>query len=150
MIIYWEMIPLVSGFIFGAILYSFYHFRSGGIITIPLLGVYTIKFPVMLPLILVSALLAYVVLQLIFTRYIIYGRRLLYVSLILGIVSMTALVNVLNIELEWFALLIPGIMGYNFHREIYDSKKHLMLSMVSNMLYFIVVVAIAFATIYFI
>jgi len=150
MIIYWEIITLIVGFFLGALLYSFYKFRSGGIITIPLLAIYTIKFPVMLPFLLFASFISFISLQLIFTKFIIYGRRLLYISLIIGMVLTMISINLVNADAGWFALLLPGIMGYNSHREKHETKKHFFLSATSNTIYFVLILSVAFAAIYLI
>jgi len=143
------MISLLAGFVLGALIYSIYQFRAGGIISIPLLAIYTIKFPIILPFMLLASLLTYLLLELLFVKFIIYGRRLLYIALSLGMVFVMIILNSINIDAGWYSLLIPGLIAYNAHREV-NSGKNLLLSFSLNIICFILIILISFVTIYFI
>ncbi len=113
----WEILPLLIGFILEYFLYTKYKFRAGGVIILPMLATYAIKYPSLVPTILLITLITYIVLEVLYSKFIIYGRRLLYLSLIIGIIISGSAALVMNNAPFTYAFLMPGLMAYNFHRE---------------------------------
>jgi len=118
MIIYhWELLVLLIGFVIGYIIYEKNYYRAGGVLAIPLLAIYTIKFPLIsFYMILVSAVI-YILIDLITNRYLLYGRRLLYISLGLGFAFLFIFINWISIDIGWYPMVIPGLIAYNIYKE---------------------------------
>ncbi len=123
MIINWEVIPLLVGFIFSYIIYTYKKFRLGGVIAIPLLAIYTIKFPMIAVIILLSSILIFFILEFLMKYLIIYGRRLLYLAMVLSVLIMTLIEIFISKNPEWYAILLSGLLAYNYHREANSGVK---------------------------
>jgi hypothetical protein len=147
MIFYWESIVLIIGFVIGYILYYKYRYRGGGVIAVPLLVIYTIKFPLMLPLLLISTFLSFFILNFLYLKFIIYGRRLLYISLTIGIVLNLIIQNSIKINMGWYPLILTGLLSYNMHREINSGQSFFKSSLIS-IFFMIFMIIIAFIMIY--
>jgi hypothetical protein len=142
MIIQEETIILFIGFVIGFILYTYFKFRSGGVLAMPLLAIYTFNFPLLLPFIVVSTIFIVLITELLFIKFIIYGRRLLYINLILGMLLVSSFSYLFKIDLGWYPLLIPGLLSYNFHREV-NSKENIFHSIFLNVVYFVSILLIS-------
>lgn len=148
-IISWEVVTLLTGFLVGFVLYSLLKFRSGGVITIPLLAIYTIKFPLLVPFMLLTAAVCFFLIEFLYREYILYGRRLLYISLTLGIFLTIFFMVIFNINAGWYPLIIPGLMAYNSHRE-YNSTVNIKKSFLINILLFVLLLIVAYTSLYLI
>ncbi len=113
----WELIPIIIGFFLGLFLYNKYHFRAGGVIVLPLLAIYFVKNPFFTPYLILVSIFTFFLLEYIYGKHIIYGRRLMYLSLILGITMTLFFAYILNATIEMYGLLVPGLLAYNIHRE---------------------------------
>jgi len=98
-------------------------YRTGGTIAIPVLAVYTLKNALMLPIFLVSTLIAYVGLYVVKHRTLIYGRDELLVAMAIG--SGVPLVLLLSIwaflpeslrSVVFIGSILPGLAAYNYHQ----------------------------------
>ena len=141
MIINWEVIPFFIGFIFSYLIFNYNKLRLGGVISIPLLAVYTIKFPLIALIIMVSSVLIFTLLELLMEQAIIYGRRLLYISMIMSVVLMALVEIFISKNSEWYAMLLSGIIAYNYHREYHsgvDIKKSIFFCF---LLYFVCLIS---------
>lgn len=129
MIINWEVIPLLVGFVFSYLIYSYKKFRLGGVISLPLLAIYTIKFPLIALVIVLSSVIIFFILEILMERIVIYGRRLLYIAMVLSVSIMVVVELYISRNPEWYALLLSGLIAYNYHRENHsgvDIKKSIL------------------------
>jgi hypothetical protein len=92
--------------------------RVGGIIVLPLLVLFAFRNAVLLPLYLGAVLVSYIGIQLLHYWTLIYGRVLLSMSVILGLLVVISVVPVLSFEnglLPFFIGVVGGVSSYNFH-----------------------------------
>lgn len=98
-------------------------YRTGGTIAIPVLAVYTLKNALMLPIFLVSTLVAYAGLYVVKHRTLIYGRDELLVAMAIG--SGVPLVLLLSVwsflpgslrSVVFIGSILPGLAAYNYHQ----------------------------------
>jgi hypothetical protein len=144
----WELLPLFVGFLLEFVLYTRYKFRAGGVIVIPLLATYLIKYPALVPSILFATVLTFLVLEIAYSNFIIYGRRLLYISLMFGLVVFSVISYFRHSAPFTYAFLMPGLMAYNFHREKHSPVVKFK-SMAFNTGVFILLVFTAFLSLIF-
>lgn len=145
MIANWEAIPLLVGFVLEFILYSKYQFRAGGVIVLPILAVYFVLYPFFVPILLGLSLLTYIILEILYGKIIIYGRRLLYLALSIGITFSLIASYILAQPIGTYGFLIPGLLAYNIHREQHSPVMKLK-SLVLNSAVFILLVMVAAAS----
>jgi len=100
-----------------------YGYRLGGAIAIPVLAVYTLKNVVMLPIFVLSTLLAFVGLWLIKQKSLIYGRDELLVSMAIGSLLPLSILVVFDIlvggvlrSVVFVGSILPGLAAYNYHQ----------------------------------
>ncbi|MFB6267081.1 MAG: poly-gamma-glutamate biosynthesis protein PgsC/CapC, partial [Halodesulfurarchaeum sp.] len=98
-------------------------YRTGGTITIPVLAVYTLKNALMLPIFVLSTVLAYVGLWVAKRRTLIYGRDELLVAMTIGsgvpILLLLAVWAFLPESLRavvFIGSILPGLAAYNYHQ----------------------------------
>jgi hypothetical protein len=98
-------------------------FRTGGTIAIPVLAVYTLKNVIMLPIFIISTLIAYGGLWMFKRRTLIYGRDELLVAMAIG--SGVPLVLLLLVwgflpeslrSVVFIGSILPGLAAYNYHQ----------------------------------
>lgn len=92
--------------------------RTGGVIVVPLLVLFAFRSDWLLAVYLVAALAAYVGIQLVHAWTLLYGRVLLSLGVIFGLLTMLALVPVLparNGLLPFFTGILAGVGAYNLH-----------------------------------
>jgi hypothetical protein len=92
--------------------------RTGGVIVVPLLVLFAFRSDWLLAVYLVAALAAYVGVQLVHAWTLLYGRVLLSLGVIFGLLSVLALVPVLparNGLLPFFTGILGGVGAYNLH-----------------------------------
>lgn len=120
----------IIGIVLGIVIVEKTGLRLGGVIVVPVLAVYSLYTFSALPLFLLSATIAYILVGLIRQRTLIYGRQLLIASLSVG-----ALVPVLATitfdlwltfesaaEIAFVGTILPGIAVYNYHKLDDDQK----------------------------
>jgi len=147
MVLSWEFLPLLVGFVMGYFLYQKYMFRSGGVIILPLLAIYFIKFPLSFPMLLISTIISYIVLEIIYSRYIVYGRRLLYLALVISLISVLVFEEVLAVSIGWYAFILPGLFAYNLHREN-NSTLNMLKSAVLSTVMFVFLALVSLCSLY--
>jgi len=109
---------LAAFLVLGLVLYERTGRRLGGVLVLPLLLVYAIFDIDILVVFALSAALALAVGQFIHSQALVYGRRLLYVFLLVGIVATFLARQYVDISMGGFILaLLPGLFAYNLHRE---------------------------------
>lgn len=133
---------LLIGFVLGYIIYELFKVRAGGVIAIPLLVLYTLHNIYFFFAILLTSLAVFLILEFIFKKTAIYGRRLLYVSFILSIVVTTLVMILMGETSSAFVTIIPGLIGYNFHREN-NSSQNIWKALAITDTYAILVIIIA-------
>ena len=141
MIINWEVVPLLVGFIFSYIIYTYKKYRLGGVISIPLLAIYTIKFPLIAVVIILSSVIIFIFLEILMERVVMYGRRLLYISMIISVIFMTVIEIFVSKNPEWYAMLLSGLIAYNYHREAHSGVKITKSIIAYFLLYFICLIS---------
>lgn len=114
------------GFLIGAWAATVRGYRLGGVVVVPLLVVYTLINFANLPIFLLGTAIAYVGVSYVQHRWLVYGRRLLLMSIIIGMVIPVVLFVFPDIlgdnapvvtEIEFLGSILPGIAAYNFYRE---------------------------------
>lgn len=138
------ILTLLFGFILGYYLYEIKRFRLGGVIAVPLIVIYTIQNYLIFPIFVVSIVLCYFISGYIAEKTLIYGRRLLYLFLMISIIITYLIVIGVDlfypIEIEEFAIftIFPGLISFNMYRETFDRDSAMeSISLIS--MYFIVV-----------
>lgn len=106
-------------------------YRMSGVVVISLLALYTLIDVAALPIFVLSTILAYLGIMLVQERWLVYGRRLLFMAIVLGAVIPVLLYVLLNIgvgqstefrELEFLGSILPGIAAYNYYRVDSDRR----------------------------
>lgn len=114
----------IIGLVLGIAIVEKTGLRMGGVIVVPVLAVYSLYTFTALPLFLLSAAIAYVLVGLIRRRTLIHGRQLLIASLGVGAIMpvlatltfdlWTAVDSV--VEIAFVGTILPGIAVYNYHK----------------------------------
>jgi hypothetical protein len=146
--IYWEAIPLLIGFIIEYVLYTKYKFRAGGVVVIPLLAIYTVKYPLMAVALIGLSMITLLIIEILYSKFVVYGRRLLYMSLTAGIILTLIIMPMLDSALGWYSVVVPGLLAYNFHREnhsIVDRAR----SVIINGATYLLLIGVSFCSLYF-
>lgn len=115
---------LLIGLLAGITATQMWDLRLSGVVVIPLFAVYTLYELSSLPVLLVSVLVAYWGIDLVTSRTLLYGRRLLYVAILVGaivplLVAVTTSVftnTAYSIEMHALGSVLPGIAAYNLYR----------------------------------
>ncbi len=145
-----HLFVLLFGFIFGFFLYELTRYRVGGVVAIPIMVIYTMDNPVMLPIFGFAIVICLLAGHIIEEQTLLYGRRLLYLNLAISITT-TSLIffyasSILNIDLTALTVgtIFPGIVAFNISRESYDLENTLkmIIMMLAN---FLVVLSFALA-----
>lgn len=111
-------IVLGTSLLVGLLVYERHDLRLGGVLVLPLLVVYALFSPRILPLFFGAALLTYAAGEGIRSRTLLYGRRLLYAYLLVGLVTSAVLIHSLLTSYHGVAFaVLPGIFAFNMHRE---------------------------------
>lgn len=112
-------------------------YRLSGVVVISLLAVYTLIDVSALPVFVLSTVLAYVGILVIQDRWLVYGRRLLLIAIVLGAVVPLLIFALLNLgvgqstefrEFEFLGSILPGIAAYNFYRVDSDRRPRELLA----------------------
>jgi hypothetical protein len=102
----------------GLIVYERTGMRLGGVLVLPLLLVYALLDLVTLLIFAVATATTYLLGNLIIGQTLAYGRRALYLYLLLGLVATFCSNLLFGSPLAGFMLaLLPGLYSYNLHRE---------------------------------
>lgn len=110
----------VVGVLCVAVITQFKGYRLGGVITVPVMVVYSLREFLMMPVFLLSILVAYVGLWILKRRTLMYGRNLLVAAIILGSFLPTAAFLLLigaGAELgviQFIGSVLPGLAAYNY------------------------------------
>jgi hypothetical protein len=113
----------VVGFACIAIATQLFGYRLGGTVTVPVLAIYTLKNAIMLPVFVVSTVLAYIGLALVKRRTLIYGRTELISAILLGsaiplvlLLALSAVVTDPFRDVVFIGSILPGLAAYNYQR----------------------------------
>lgn len=120
----------IIGILLGIAIVEKTGLRMGGVIVVPVLAVYSLYTFSALPLFLLSAAIAYVLVGLIRERTLIHGRQLLVVSLGVGAIVPVLTTITFTVwapfdsvaELAFVGTILPGIAVYNYHKLDEDQK----------------------------
>lgn len=113
-----ELAMLGLGFLFSEAARSRWGVRIGGLIVLPLLVLFAFRNAWLLPVFLLAATLAYLGIQLLHSWTLIYGRALLSVGVIFGLLTVVSVVPALafgNGLLPFFTGILGGVGAYNLH-----------------------------------
>lgn len=108
----------VLGMTLSELLRSRYGLRIGGVIIIPLIVLIVFRNVWMLPLFVGTVVLAYVGVQLAHWWTLLYGRVLLALGVIVGLLATISAVTVIPVQhglLPFFVGILAGVAGYNLH-----------------------------------
>lgn len=117
-------ILIAVGLVAGMIATQLWDLRLSGVIVVPLFAIYTLYDLLSVPILLGSVAFAYASIVLVTRRTLLFGRRLLYVAVLLGALGPLAGVFLLTawgvgspaIELYAVGSILPGIAAYNLYR----------------------------------
>jgi len=116
---------MILGLLVGVSASQFGALRLGGVIVVPLIAVYLLRSFGSFPLFVVSIAAAYVSLKVVTDRYLIYGRQLFLVTIVVGSLVPVTVFELFGTgfglrdivgEVEFLGSILPGIAAYNFHR----------------------------------
>jgi len=100
-----------------------YGYRLGGTIAIPILAVYTLKSFVMLPIYVLSTIVAYLGLGLLKDKTLIYGRGELIYAILIGSLIPVAIFLTFGFLIQdifqsvvFIGSILPGLAAYNYHQ----------------------------------
>jgi hypothetical protein len=109
-------------FLVGAIT-QLYGYRLGGTIAIPVLAVYTLKNVIMLPIFVLSTLLAFIGLWVVKQKTLIYGRDELLATMAIGSAIPLGILLFFDIftvgvfrSVVFIGSVLPGLAAYNYHQ----------------------------------
>jgi len=109
-------------FVVGSVT-QLYGYRLGGTIVVPVLAVYTLKNAVMLPIFLLSTMLAFVGLSVVKQTTLIYGRDELLVVMGIGSVIPLSVLIALSTQVPdalrsvvFVGSILPGLAAFNYHQ----------------------------------
>lgn len=123
---------VVVGLLVGAWAATTRRLRLSGVVVVSLLAVYSLLSVATLPVFVLSTVLAYLGVQVVQDRWLLYGRRLLLTAIVLGAVVPVAAFLVLDLvagrapdvsEVEFLGSILPGIAAYNYYREDADRRR---------------------------
>lgn len=116
LIIAWTLLGVFL--LIGLIVHEKTGLRLGGVLVLPLLLVYAIFDLNAVAVFAIAAVLALMVGQVVYSRTFLYGRRLLYVFLLIGVATTIFARQFVDLALGGIVLaLLPGLFAYNLHRE---------------------------------
>lgn len=113
----------VLGLILVGTITQLYGYRLGGTIAVPVLAVYTLKNAFMLPIFVLSTILAFVGLWVVKQRTLLYGRDELLVAM--GVGSLVPLLLLVLLEqfvpeslrsVVFIGSILPGLAAFNYHQ----------------------------------
>lgn len=140
----WEILVLLFGFTMGFILYIHTQYRAGGVLIVPLLTIYFLKYPLMTIILIIVSFVNWIILEIIYNKLKLYGRKLMYISFLIGIILILIVMFLLSnyiILITWYPILLIGMIAYNFHREKH-SKVDTTYSLFISSMYFIVLLIV--------
>jgi len=111
-----ELLLLTVGIVMSMLLYEKYRYRVGGILALTLLVLYgfsSLKIAFWLFLIVI---INWLVLEGVFKKTIVYGRRLFFMSCLISI-ALTFMLYLIIDQMPVYITVIPGIIAYNLHYE---------------------------------
>jgi len=134
----------VVGVMCVAVITQFKGYRLGGVITVPVMVVYTLREFLMLFVFPISILVAYIGLWMLKKRTLMYGRNLLVATIVMGSIIPTAAFLLLvgfGADLgviQFIGSILPGLAAYNYQEIDPDyRKKDLLVSGVLFVLLFV-------------
>lgn len=107
-------------------------YRLSGVVVISLLALYTLIDISALPIFVLSTVLAYGGILFVQDRWLVYGRRLLLIAIVLGAILPVLIFAFVTVgagqstafrELEFLGSILPGIAAYNFYR-VDDDRRY--------------------------
>lgn len=123
---------VVVGLLVGAWAATTRRLRLSGVVVVSLLAVYSLLSVATLPVFVLSTVLAYLGVQVVQDRWLLYGRQLLMTAIVLGAVVPVGVFLALDLvagrapdvsTVEFLGSILPGIAAYNYHREDADRRR---------------------------
>ncbi|MEF8776668.1 MAG: poly-gamma-glutamate biosynthesis protein PgsC/CapC [Haloarculaceae archaeon] len=124
-------VVMVVGLTIGAWAATTRGYRLSGVVVVSLLAIYALVDVVAVPMFVLSALLAYLVIQAVQNRWLLYGRPLLLTAILVGAVLPVLGFVVVDLfmghslvvrDIDYIGSILPGIAAYNFHRADADRR----------------------------
>jgi hypothetical protein len=116
---------VLAGLLVGVAATQRFGLRLGGVLTVPLLAVYTLRDATTLPVFLASIVVAYVAVDHVTKNTLLHGRPLFLVGIVAGMAASVVFYGVAALAgavvpvgaIELVGSVLPGIAAYNFHRQ---------------------------------
>lgn len=109
---------LAAAMLSGLLVYEHFGWRLGGVLVLPLILVYGLVDARILLAFAAATLLAYLTGTLLHRTTLLYGRRLLYIYMVVGLLSAAVAIQALGVDIAGVALaVLPGVFAFNVHRE---------------------------------
>lgn len=108
------------GLLCVAVITQFKGYRLGGVITVPVMAIYSLREFLMIPVFIISVVVAYVGLWLIKKHTLLYGRNLLVATIVIGSIVPTTVFLLLvgfgaNLGVvQFIGSILPGLAAYNY------------------------------------
>lgn len=116
------LVTTIGLFLVGSIT-QIYGYRLGGTISVPVLAVYTLKNVVMLPVFILSTLLAFIGLWVTKQKTLVYGRNELLIAMAIGSALPLAILLTLDLfvvgtlrSVVFIGSILPGLAAFNYHQ----------------------------------
>ena len=117
------VLALLGSLLIGLFVYERLGWRLGGVLVLPLVLIYALFEPKVVPAFLAGVVLTFAIGWLVQRHTLIYGRRLLYVFVVAGFVVTASLLVALRADVHGIVLaVLPGVFAFNLQREGYPTR----------------------------
>ncbi len=116
---------LAFGFLLGYYFYVKFKISPGGVLATPFLVLYTLEDPLIFIIFLVAFVASILSIEFFIKQFLIYGRRLFYIALLISLIISALLYITLNPEYSTvFFSIVAGIIAYNSHKELVSGTSY--------------------------
>ncbi|HIQ12956.1 MAG TPA: hypothetical protein EYH44_00995, partial [Thermoprotei archaeon] len=106
-----------------------FRISPGGVLATPFLVLYTLEDPSLFVIFILAFIASLYSIDLFVKRYLVYGRRLFYLALIVSLIISAALYMILNPKFSTiFFSIIAGIIAYNSHKELMGGAHYMKIT----------------------
>ena len=122
---------LSVGFVLGYFFYTRFKISPGGVLATPFLVLYTLEDPSIFVIFVLAFVASIFAIDFFVKRYLIYGRRLFYLALLISLVISAVLYIMLNPSFSTvFFSIIAGIIAYNSHKELMGGTDYMKITII--------------------
>ena len=122
---------LSVGFVLGYFFYTRFKISPGGVLATPFLVLYTLEDPSIFVIFVLAFVASVFAIDFFVKRYLIYGRRLFYLALLISLVISAVLYIILNPSFSTvFFSIIAGIIAYNSHKELMGGTDYMKITVI--------------------